>query len=197
MELNWADFAIIGIIFLSAFISVIRGFIREAISLATWVFAIWASLRYTLLVSSYLTEAINLTTLRIGTAALIIFISVLIVGAVINYIVGQLIEKTRFSGTDRTLGAVFGMLRGALIVAIIIVLASLTPIPQEPWWKQSAFLPVLQEKIMVYKVYLPEQISGNPGFTHGAMTADPEAIPQPAPVPAAQQPAESAPATRI
>lgn len=179
MELNWADFAIIGIVVLSTFISLIRGFIKEAVSLATWVFAVWASLRYAPFVASYLTEMVDIPSLRMGVAALIIFISTLIVGALINYIISQLVEKTGFSGTDRTLGAVFGIMRGVLVVAIIVMLASLTPIPQDPWWKQSAFLPVFQEKITVYKAYLPEQIADNFDFARGTQATEPGAADKP------------------
>ncbi len=193
MELNWADFTVIGIVVLSTFISLIRGFIKEAVSLATWVLAVWAALRYTPFVSTYLTEMVDIPSLRMGIAALIIFISTLIVGALINYVISQLVEKTGFSGTDRTLGAVFGILRGVLVVAIIVVLASLTPIPQDPWWKQSAFLPAFQEKITVYKAYLPDQIAENFDFTRGATTNEAEATSQPVPEPTAEA---AAPAER-
>jgi membrane protein required for colicin V production len=88
----------------------------------------------------------------------------------VNFIIGQLVEKTGFSGTDRTLGAVFGILRGVLVVALVVILAALTPIPQDPWWKQSYLLPIFQEKVTLYKAYLPEQISENFDFNRGAQT---------------------------
>lgn len=168
MELNWADFAVIAIILLSTLISLIRGFIKEAVSLATWVIAIWVSLTYTPFVATHLVELVDVPSLRLGIAGLVLFISVLIVGALVNYIIGQLVEKTGFSGTDRTLGAVFGVLRGVLVVALIVILAGLTPIPQDPWWKQSTLLPVFQEKVILYKAYLPEQIAENFDFNRDA-----------------------------
>jgi membrane protein required for colicin V production len=200
MELNWADFAVLGIIILSTLISLIRGFIKEAISLATWVVAIWVALKYTPFVASQLVELVDVPSLRLGIAGVILFISTLIVGALVNYIIGQLVEKTGFSGTDRTLGAVFGALRGVLVVALIVILAALTPIPQDPWWKQSHLLPIFQEKVIMYKAYLPEQIAENFDFNRGAEPATP-------PLPAAddmQEPSRSAepgmstfPATKI
>jgi len=168
MELNWADIAVLGIVLLSTLISLIRGFVKEAISLATWVIAIWVSLTYTPFVASHLIELVDVPSLRLGIAGLILFISTLIVGALVNYIIGQLVEKTGFSGTDRTLGAVFGILRGVLVVALVVVLAGLTPIPQDPWWKQSYLLPKIQEKVVMYKAYLPEQIAENFDFERGA-----------------------------
>ena len=177
MELNWADFAVIGIIVLSTLISLIRGFIKEAISLATWVLAIWVSLKYTPFVASYLIELVEVPSLRLIIAGLVLFISTLIVGALVNFIIGQLVEKTGFSGTDRTLGAVFGVLRGVLVVALIVILAGLTPIPQDPWWKQSTLLPAFQEKVIMYKAYLPEQIAENFDFNRGAAEPVPAAPP--------------------
>lgn len=167
MEFNWADAAVIGIIIISTLISLIRGFIKEAVSLITWVLAVWVSLRYSTLVAEYLVELIATPTLRIGLAALILFICVLIVGAIVNFIIGQMVEKTGFSGTDRTLGAVFGILRGVLVVALVVILAGLTPFPQDPWWKQSYLLPLFQEKVILYKAYLPEQIAENFDFNRG------------------------------
>lgn len=170
-ELNWADYTILGIIVLSTFISLIRGFIKEAISLTTWVMAVWVVLKFTPFVSSYLTQLVEVPSLRLGIAALVLFISTLIIGALINYIIGQLVEKTGFSGTDRTLGAVFGILRGVLVVGLIVVLAGLTPIPQDPWWKQSYLLPLFQEKVDAYKVYLPPQIAEHFDFSRGSESA--------------------------
>jgi membrane protein required for colicin V production len=186
MELNWADFAVLGIVLLSTLISLIRGFVKEAISLATWVLAIWVSLKYTPFVSSYLVELVDVPSLRLGIAGLILFISVLIVGALVNYIIGQLVDKTGFSGTDRTLGAVFGVLRGVLVVALIVILAGLTPIPQDPWWKQSYLLPKVQEKVVMYKAYLPEEIAENFDFERGADT-------QPLEPPATSEPQQPSP----
>lgn len=177
MELNWADFAIIGIVLLSTFISLIRGFIKEAISLATWVLAVWVALKYTPFVAGLLAETVDIPSIRMGIAALVLFISTLIVGALINYMISQLVDKTGFSGTDRTLGVVFGVLRGVLVVALVVMLASLTPIPQDPWWKQSRLLPVFQEKIVTYKTYLPAPIAENFDFNRGTQTPDSESAP--------------------
>ena len=188
MELNWADFAVLAIIILSTLISLIRGFIKEAVSLATWVLAIWVSLKYTPFVSSYLVELVDVPSLRLGIAGLILFISTLIVGAMVNFIISQLVEKTGFSGTDRTLGAVFGALRGVLVVALVVILAGLTPIPQDPWWKQSYLLPLFQEKVVLYKAYLPEQIAENFDFNRGAEPA----ISSPAAPADSQQPSGTA-----
>ena len=177
MDLNWADLVIIAIVLVSTLISLIRGFIREAVSLATWICAAWVSFKYSLFVAGFLGSAIEAESIRVGVAGLTLFFCVLIVGALVGAIVGKFVEKTGFSGTDRALGVVFGALRGVLIVGLMVLSAGLTRFPQEPWWLQSSLLPVLQEHVIAYKVYLPEQIAENFDFTRarppGAYTAPP------------------------
>ena len=70
----------------------------------------------------------------------ILFLITLIVGAIVNFIVSQLVEKTGLSGTDKALGVVFGAARGLLIVTMVVLLASLTPMPEADWWQGSALL---------------------------------------------------------
>lgn len=66
-----------------------------------------------------------------GIAIAILFIATLIVGAVVNYVISSLVEKTGLSGTDRVLGVCFGVLRGILIVsAILFFLDTFTPLPK-------------------------------------------------------------------
>jgi membrane protein required for colicin V production len=71
-------------------------------------------------------------------------LGVLILGAFIGWILSVLVDKTGLTGTDRLLGMVFGTARGAVVVALLVFLASLTPVVQDPWWAQSELLPKFQ-----------------------------------------------------
>lgn len=155
----WVDYFIIGVIAVSALISVFRGFVREAFSLVVWIAAFWLAWTFFREFSQYLIQWISLPSARLGVSFAIIMIAVLIVGAIVNFLLAQLVEHTGLSGTDRLLGIFFGIGRGAIIVAIIILLAGLTPLPQDPWWNESLLIVYFQDLALWLKSFLPDDIA--------------------------------------
>ena len=155
----WVDYVIIGIIAVSAVISLFRGFVKEAFSLVVWIAAFWLSWMFFRDLSDYLIQWISLPSARLGVSFASIMIAVLIVGGIINFLLSQLVEHTGLSGTDRMLGIFFGIGRGAVIVAIIILLAGLTAMPQDPWWNNSLLIVYFQEISLWLKEFLPEDIA--------------------------------------
>jgi len=142
--MNWVDFTIIGVIILSALISIIRGFVKEALSLISWVLAFFIASRFYMYITSYLTY-FDSDVIRIAVAIAILFISTLIVCAIISYIIGQLVQKTGLSGTDRVLGICFGIIRGTLVVAAVLFFVdTFTPLSQTLEWEQSLLIPHFQ-----------------------------------------------------
>jgi membrane protein required for colicin V production len=135
------DYIIFGIIGVSAIIGLARGLIREVIALAVWVVALVAAWLFYQPLAEQLTPWISTPSVRIGAAVLILVLSVLIVGALIGYLLSVLVDKTGLTGTDRLLGLVFGAGRGAVLVALLVFLATLTPLTEDPWWSESTLLP--------------------------------------------------------
>ena len=139
--MNWVDYSIIGIVGLSAIISLVRGFVKESLSLVIWFFAFIISSRFYQDLASHLTGIEN-PLIREGTAIALLFVAILVIGAIANYILSQLVSKTGLSGTDRVLGICFGALRGTLIVAALLFgLDTFTSAHDTQWWEKSKLIP--------------------------------------------------------
>lgn len=141
MAFTWVDWAIIAIIAVSSLISLSRGFVKEALSLLTWIVAGAVAWMFGGALSHHLGDFIETPSARVIAACAILFIVTLLVGALINYLIGELIRVTGLSGTDRLLGMVFGAARGGLLVVVLVGLLSLAPVQEDPWWRQSTLLP--------------------------------------------------------
>ncbi len=157
--MNWVDLIIIAIIVISALISLVRGFVKESISLASWVVAGFIALRYFTALADLLEPYIESPTIRNGTGFAILFVCSLIVGAVINFMASQLVSKTGLSGTDKSLGVVFGAARGIIIVIMLVLLAGLTPMPSESWWNESTMVEYFASMASWIKDILPDDVA--------------------------------------
>jgi membrane protein required for colicin V production len=153
--MSWLDLVIIGIIALSALISLIRGFVKESISLVTWIVAGVLAFRYFAPMADLLVPFVDAPTIRNVAGFAVLFVSTLVVGAIVNFIMSQLVSKTGLSGTDKALGVVFGGARGVLIVTMIVLLASLTPMPDAGWWQDSAMVGFFQQLAEWVKGIIP------------------------------------------
>ena len=131
----------VAIIVVSSLISLSRGFVKEALSLLTWIVAGAVAWMFGGALAQHLGEYIQTPSARIIAACALLFIATLLLGALVNYLIGELIRVTGLSGTDRFLGMVFGGARGVLLVVLLVGLLSLAPVQQDPWWQQSVLMP--------------------------------------------------------
>lgn len=159
MGIHWADLVILAIIGISALISLLRGFLREVLSLLAWVLAFWVALSFTPLVAPWLAAYVEVPSVRLILAFAALFVVTLLSVSLIGHIIVKLVGKTGLTGTDRTLGLLFGMVRGGLVVLLLVLLAGLTQIPQDPWWRQASLLAHFQRGALWVKGYLPENIA--------------------------------------
>jgi membrane protein required for colicin V production len=134
------DYFIILVLVASALLSLIRGFIREALSLLVWVAAGAVALSFAPRVAPALANLVGIDALRTPAAFAIVFIIVLVLGSIVSFVIGHALHRGGLSGTDRLLGLLFGFARGVVIVSVLLLLGGLTPLVAESWWQQSVLV---------------------------------------------------------
>ena len=145
MEIATIDIAIVFIVAISGVISMIRGFVKEAMALVIWLAAFFVAMSFKEVVAGLLENVIALASIRQLAAWGILFVGTLLIGAMINFLLGKLVSSTGLSGTDRTLGLVFGVFRGLLVVlALVIIVPKALPVDQDSWWTASSLIPLFQ-----------------------------------------------------
>ena len=153
------DVVVILVICLSALFSLLRGFVKEAISLATWIIAIWLTATFAPKLAAMLPLSIESEAVRQAIGFGVLFILSLMLGALINMLVSKVVKKTGLSGADRVFGVAFGVFRGGLIIVVFVVIGGMTPLPEADWWQSSVLLEWFESVAIVIQGYIPEDLS--------------------------------------
>lgn len=151
------DYVIIGIILISVAVSFFRGFLKEAISLITWILAIFVSLKFSPRLSGMMHSLIQNATVRHVTASLILFVAVLILGAIINRLIHLLTHTAGLGLFDRLLGILFGATRGVLVVVVMLLVIEASSYNETPWAQKSILSPIFQPLVIYLKSLLPTE----------------------------------------
>jgi len=157
----WVDYFLLAIITISALLSLWRGFVREALSLVSWILALWVAVLFFEDFSDWLRRWIDTPSVRDVVAFAVLFVTTVLLGGLVNYLAGELVSKTGLTATDRALGIVFGIARGVIIVAVLVMLAGLTSLPKDPWWSESLLLAHFQDMALWLRSFLPPDIAGH------------------------------------
>jgi membrane protein required for colicin V production len=157
--MTWFDYAVLAIIGLSVLVSIIHGFVRELLALASWVMAFVAAQAYVTAVAPLLPAAIPGPSLRLLAAFVIIFLVVLLAMTLLASAVSRLVKRAGLGMVDRTLGAAFGMVRGLAIVMLAVLLAGMTTLPKQLAWRHALLSAPLESLANVIKVWLPGDLS--------------------------------------
>jgi len=140
----WLDYALLIIVALSALYSVFRGFVREVLSLISWVLGFWVAIKFAPELAESFTSYIEIPEIRFIAAFLLIFLAIMIGSIFISRFVVTLLQVGGLRAFDRLIGAGFGVARGIIIITVLVLLGGQSPLTEEPAWQKSRMVPYLQ-----------------------------------------------------
>jgi len=155
------DFAIVGIVLISCVISVLRGFVREALSLASWVISFIIAWELHSAFAGLMESAIEYNNLRLIVAFFVLFVLSLVAFSLVIFFASKLVERTGLTGADRVIGVFFGAARGFLIVTVLIALAGYTQLPKAEMWQDALLVDYFQPVAVWLIELLPAEYTKN------------------------------------
>lgn len=149
------DYAVLLIVGFSVLLSVMRGMVREVLALLSWVAAFWVAKAYAVHFAPMLPKGIPDQELRLLAAFLVLFLVTLLLASLLTIALSELIKTVGLTFLDRGLGALFGLVRGGVIVMVLVLLAGLTSLPRQPLWQNAMFSAPLEAAAIAIKPWLP------------------------------------------
>lgn len=156
--MTWFDYVVIAVVVLSVLLAVFRGVVREIAALAGWAAALILSGLFAQELAQWLPMSLS-HLLRAVIAYLVIFLSVLLLSGVLGLLLAKMFHAAGLGFTDRAVGALFGFVRGAVIVFIGVMLAGLTGLPKEPFWREAALSGPIETVVLAAKPALPKDLA--------------------------------------
>jgi membrane protein required for colicin V production len=137
------DIVLLIIIGGSALLGLIRGLVGTLVSTAAWLLAGWVAFEFGGRAAFWLSDDGKPTMTELFGGYALSFVVVMVVVALVGALAKSMVRSVGLSGVDRMLGAGLGLLRGAFLACILVLLMGFTPLPREPSWRQSSVLPIL------------------------------------------------------
>lgn len=135
------DYFLLAVVAISALIGLLRGFIKEALSLAVWIGAVWCAARFGAMGATWMPSGFEDPVTRLWGGRVLIFVVVLFGGSILSWLAGYLARQSVITGADRALGTVFGLGRGIVVAGLAVLGLQLAGFAAEPWWPQSKLIP--------------------------------------------------------
>ncbi|WP_109480342.1 CvpA family protein [Paraburkholderia sp. C35] len=154
------DYAVMAVIVLSAMRGTWRGFLSEVFGLIGWVVAFLVAARFVTLLVPYVPAnwpGGALTQWLIAFAAIVI--GVMLVASVANALLHRLVQVSGLGGIDRSLGLMFGLVRGVILVLVLVALAGLTELPKQEFWRNALLRPYAEQGVRELKPLLPDTLA--------------------------------------
>lgn len=136
-----ADIVIAVAVVISITVGIFRGFVKEAISIATLLVAVWAAMNFGAEAGRLGDDWFGSEGIQLWFGRILVFVVVLTLGGLLGWGFSKLMRMSVLSGTDRALGALFGFCRGALLVGVFVIGGQLASFDNDGWWRESRLIP--------------------------------------------------------
>jgi len=153
------DYVVLAIMGLSVLLSILRGFVREALALVSWLVAFFVAKLYTLELAPLLPQSIPSQSLRLLAAFLILFLATLLICSLLVIALSKVFKRVGLGWMDRCLGALFGLARGMIIVGVLVLLGGLTTLPKDVRWRNAMFSAPLEAMVISLLPWFPTDIA--------------------------------------
>jgi membrane protein required for colicin V production len=137
MDLGWIDLVMLAVAGLSTLLGLMRGMVLEVLSLLGWLVAYGCARLFGAEMSAYVPFAAPGSAARLMAGVVAAFVLALLIWKVLTWFVHKIVRASALSAGDRLLGAVFGLLRGGMILLVAATFVSLTPLARSPSWTSS------------------------------------------------------------
>ena len=158
------DLIVVLVVAISVGFSIWRGLVREVLALLSWIAAFWLARLFAAVVAAWLPSSWNHQGLRIAIGFVAVMLVSVLVFSLVSMMIVRLVKIAGLTTSDRVLGAVFGLLRGLLIVVILVLLGGMTSEPREAYWRHALFSGSLEKIASRVKPWLPEDIARRVSF---------------------------------
>jgi membrane protein required for colicin V production len=157
LNMFWVDIAVAGVVIVSTIIAVLRGFVREVLSILGWVAAVAAAIWFGPSASAYLHAQISTPFLAPVLAYAGIFLLVLIPLGLASHYIARSVRRSPIGTADRVLGVPFGIVRGLALVGLVyFAFSQIIPFHEQPAWiTQARLLPVIRASSDVIRALVP------------------------------------------
>lgn len=153
------DYVALAILAISLLVGVTRGVVSEILALLAWVAAFIAARLWAVPAGNLLLAELSDPLWRQLSGFVAVFVAVLIVFALVRGVMNLLLKAVGLRPLDRMLGALFGIARGVLVLLVLVLLAGLTPLPQQQWWRQASLAPPLETVVLEARSWLPPELA--------------------------------------
>jgi membrane protein required for colicin V production len=156
----WIDYAIIGLVGIYLLVGLTRGGKKEMLSLLSWLLALGVAWCYTLEFSVFLKTAVVHSPARMAASFVIMLMITRVFAGLIFFLMTEGTRRDRITLLGHAAGMVVGLIRGLILVAVIVLLSGLTPLPNDSWWLESRLIPPFQSVAVWSRDHIPSGIGG-------------------------------------